>query len=56
MTTTVHIVHRDHSKQKPEHCAHRIFCIKWLFEDILDTFGDNKEVDFDFVSESVGNT
>ena len=58
MTATVHIANRDGGTQRRKHCTHRIFYIKWLFEDTLDTLGDNTEIENDFEegSESVSNT
>ena len=57
MTTTVHITNKDGGKQRRKR-TYRIFYIKWLFEDTLDTLEDNTEKvnDFGEVSKSVTNT
>ena len=58
MTTTVHITNKDGGKQRRKRCTYRIFYIKWLFEDTLDTLEDNTEKvnNFGEVSKSVTNT
>ena len=58
MTATVRIANRDGGKQRRKHYTHKIFYIKWSFEDTLDTLEDNTEIEnnFEEVYESVSNT